>query len=65
MGEAPAEGQPPQEKGTSTSKTRRSGKEPTHIGSSEKASSTTVFSSSHGGEDVGGDSGTGGTSGYL
>ena len=63
MGEAPAEGQPPQ--GEGTSRTRRSGKEPAHIGSSEKASSTTVSSSSHGGTGGGGDSGTGGTSEYY
>ena len=66
MGEAPAEGQPPQGEGTSTrSSGTRSGKEPAHIGSSEKASSTTVSSSSHGGGDVRGDSGTGGTSEYY
>ena len=65
MGEAQAEGQPPQGEGTSTG-THRSGKEPAHIVSSDKASSTTVSSSRHGGGDGGDgrDNGIGGTNEY-
>ena len=65
MGEAPAEGQPPQGEGTCTSAHRRSRKEPTHIGSSKKTSSTTVYLSGHGGDGGDGDSGTGSTNEYY
>lgn len=66
MGEAVAEGQLPQGEGTSTS-AHRSGKEPAHIVSSDKGSSTIVSSHSHGEGDGGDgrDNGTGGTNEYY